>query len=185
MSDEEAVRLWETFLDGANPRAFAAFDRLYAAFLPTVIRYCNSRLRDVHLAEDVAHAVFVRLLEARPVLESSFIGLLFRIARSTCAAEFAKQTSQQPLPVEPPDRSESDPGYELEQRDTRAALADCLDRLPERDRTLVALRHGEGLTYRQIREVLRSIRDASSTFTRRLRRIKDQLLRCLKEKIIF
>jgi len=63
ISDEEAARLWQTFLTGDNPQGLAAFDQLYVGFLPVVVRYCRFHLRDIHLAEDVAHAVFVRLLE--------------------------------------------------------------------------------------------------------------------------
>ncbi len=55
----------------------------------------------------------------------------------------------------------------IERRDTRIALAECLSRLSEPDQTLVVLRHGEGLTYRQIREVL-GLRAAFSTLQRRL-----------------
>jgi RNA polymerase sigma-70 factor (ECF subfamily) len=180
-SDDEAARLWRTFLDRADPGSFDAFDRLYAAFLPTVKRYCRFRLRDEHLAEDVANVVFIRLLEARPTLESSFVGLLLRTARNLCASELGKRRPVRRTPPEPQPGPQADPSRELERQDAQAALTECLDRLSEPDRTLVVLHHGQGLTYRQIGDVL-GLRVAFSTFTRRLRRIKAQLLRCLKEK---
>ncbi|MHC4094260.1 MAG: RNA polymerase sigma factor [Planctomycetota bacterium] len=183
-SDEDAARLWAIFLESTDPRSFDAFDRLYSAFFPTVVRYAALQLRDAHLAEDVANAVFVRLLETKPLLRSSFIGLLLRSARNACASEAARRSLRQAAPCEPEDSIEADPGRNLEQRDRDAALTDCLDRLSDPDRTLAVLHHGAGLTYRQIGDVLGQ-RVALSTFTRRLKRIKGQLLRCLKEKKIF
>ena len=182
--DDEAARLWGIFLEGANPRSYDAFDRLHAAFFPTVIRYATFQLRDAHLAEDVANTVFVRLLEAKPVLRSSFIGLLLGTARHACASEAAKRSLHLAMPPDPQARTQADPAGEMEQRDAHAALADCLDQLVDSDRTLVVLHHGAGLTYRQISDVL-GRRVAFSTFTRRLKRIKGRLLRCLKEKNIF
>ncbi len=181
LSDEEAALLWRTFLEGAKPASLAAVERLFAASLPKLTRYCRFRLGDVHSAEDVAETVFVRLLATKPVLKSSFVGLLLGTARNLCNTELAKRATRPPTLPEPPDRAAADPSRELDRQDRYAALAECLDRLSEPDRTLVALRHGQGLTYRQISEVL-GLRTAFSTFTRRLRRIMDLLRGCLKEK---
>lgn len=180
ISDDEAARLWAEFLQGANPSGLAAFDRLYQHFLPMVFRYCRSRLRDLHQAEDVANTVFVRLLETKPALRSSFIGLLLGTARNMCATERARR-----MPIgQAPDEAVRDAVPDIERRDTRVALAECMSRLSERDQTLVVLRHGEGLTYRQIRDVL-DVRSAFSTLQRRLIGVLAILRRCLKEKNIF
>jgi RNA polymerase sigma-70 factor, ECF subfamily len=184
ISDEEAACLWAEFLGDANPRGLGAFERLYDHFLPTVFRFCRSRLRDVHLAEDVAHTVFVRLMESRPTIRTSFIGLLLVTARNLCATELAARHRSRMMKPELLDADAAEPGHELEGRDTHAALADCLDRLPESDQTLVLLRHGEGLTHAQISDIL-GLRVAFSTLTRRLRAVVAKLRRCLKEKNIF
>ncbi len=181
--DGEAARLWAEFLDDADPRGPAAFDRLYNHFLPVVFRYCRSRLGDAHLAEDVANTVFVRLLEARPVLRSSFVGLLLGTARNVCVTEMAVQRRTRASDSERHDDKAVEPDGEMARRDTHAALADCLDRLSDSDQTLVLLRHGEGLTYAQISDVL-GLRVVFSTLTRRLRAIESKLRRCLKEKNI-
>ncbi len=123
ISDEEAVRLWQTYLTGGNPQGLAAFDQLYVNLLPVVVRYCRFHLRDVHLAEDVAHAVFVRLLETRPVLKSSFTGLLLRTARNMCASELGRQRPGEPVPLESLTQPDADPSGELERRDDHAAVA--------------------------------------------------------------
>ncbi len=184
ISDQEAARLWAKFLDGANPRGLAAFDRLYQHFLPAVFRYCRYHLGDAHQAEDVAGTVFVRLLDSRPTLRTSFIGLLLGTARNLCATELAAKRRIRVSDSERPHPDVADPTREMERRDTHAALADCLDRLPESDQTLILLRHGEGLTYSQISDIL-GLRVAFSTLTRRLRAIEAKLRRCLKEKNVF
>ncbi len=142
VSDNEAARLWHTFLTGGNPQGLAAFDQLYVSLLPVVVGYCRFHSRDAHLAEDVAHAVFVRLLETRLVLKSSFTGLLLRTARNMCASELGRQRPGEPVPLESLTQPDADPSGALERQDDHAALADALDRLPERSRTLVILRQG-------------------------------------------
>ena len=180
ISDSEAAQLWATFLSQDDPRGFAAFDRLYTAFLPMVLRYCRFRLGDAHRGEDVANAVFVRLLDKKPTIRSSFIGLLLRTARRMCDSEKVKPKAGQ-LMTDPPRQDATD---HIEQREQSTALAECLSRLGEQDRMLVVLRFGEGLSYRQIREVMEE-KLALSTFTRRVKRILPKLRQCLKEKKVF
>lgn len=180
VSDDEAGRLWDAFLEGDRPQGFEAFERLYLGLLPIVLRYCRFRLRDPHRAEDAAETVFVRLLERRPQVRSSFIGLLLRTARNICNSAVTKPHLH---PV--PDVSISqDPTHAMEESERSAALAECLSRLSERSQALVVLRHGEGLTYRQIREVL-GLGAAFSTLSRRLKALLAKLRRCLEEKNIF
>ena len=192
LTDEEAARLWGKFLAGSDANANAAFEKLYDRFLSLVIRFCRFRLGDMHAAEDAADAVFVRLLETRPTVKSSFIGLLLGTARNVCATEPPRRHPSSAATPAPPARDrladgpavEDDQANEIERLDVSTALADCIARLPERDRTLVALRYGEDLTYRQIRDVLGE-RVALSSLSRQLEAIKARLRRCLKEKSIF
>ncbi|MCS7309819.1 MAG: FliA/WhiG family RNA polymerase sigma factor [Armatimonadota bacterium] len=48
----------------------------------------------------------------------------------------------------------ADPIAEVEQRETRRLLAEAIDRLPERERLVIALYYYEGLTFREIGRVL-------------------------------
>lgn len=52
------------------------------------------------------------------------------------------------------DQLARDPVRELQERETQRLLAEAIDRLPERERTVVALYYYEGLTIREIGEVL-------------------------------
>ena len=180
ISNEEAAHLWGQFLDDRGPHGMAAFDRLYRGFLPVVLRYCRSRLCHRHQAEDAANAVFVQLLRTRPVLRASVIGLLLGTARNVCAAELTRREPVRPAP----DVVEDDPSCGIEQRETWAALAECLSRLPDHDQAIVVLRHGEGLSYRQIKDSL-GLDEVPSTLTRRLRAIVAKLRCCLEEKDVF
>ena len=63
ISDDEAARLRAEFLNALCPHGAACFDRLYECVLPLVLRCRQSYLRYVHLAENVANPVFVRLPE--------------------------------------------------------------------------------------------------------------------------
>lgn len=181
----EAARLWDTYRRSGNPGDGAAFERLYASFLPGVVRYCRALLRDAHLAEDVADAAFIRLMIKRPRLRSSFLGLLITTARNLCLNEIThgrdRPTRTQPLESAATRPESLDPADGAVHREELAALQDCLSQLNEEERTLILLREGHGLSYAEIAEVL-GFDHAPSTFTRRLKSIKHKLLRCLQKK---
>ncbi|MCK6481619.1 MAG: RNA polymerase sigma factor [Planctomycetes bacterium] len=59
----------------------------------------------------------------------------------------AELADRLPAPVE-------DPGEEAGQEEVRAAVRGILDALPERERTVLILRHYEGMTYERIGEAL-------------------------------
>lgn len=182
-SNAEAARLWHRFLAGSNPHGSAAFDRLYETFRPVLLRFCRVLLRDSHLAEDATDTVFVRLLESRPAIKSSFTALLYRTARNVCATERSKY----PLVDERRQPTNADPEVGGQDEDALDALTECLERLCDADRTVVILHDAQGLSFREIREIREAtgLRAVLSTLSRRLKQIRTALRRCLKEKNIF
>ena|GEM_PF-7086978 len=68
--------------------------------------------------------------------------------------------------------------------ETLSALRDCLMQLGERDRSLIVLTVAEGESNRAAAHIL-DWPAADHTITRRIKSIKDKLLRCLKKKGIF
>lgn len=53
-----------------------------------------------------------------------------------------------------PDRDENSPRYLLEKRELKRLLADCMDRIPEKERLVLSLYYFEGLTMKEVGRVL-------------------------------
>jgi RNA polymerase sigma-70 factor (ECF subfamily) len=141
-----------------DPAEFAA---LYHRYLDAVYSYAFYQLGDHHDAEDATARTFMAALRAIRSFRdegASFRAWLFRIARNTIANAHRTRArrSTEPIdtiPLEPP-APDSDPaGLALraeEARRIRAAVA----ALPDDRRQVVLLRFADGLSAREIGEVL-------------------------------
>jgi RNA polymerase sigma factor (sigma-70 family) len=120
-------------------------------------RYLMRLSGDPALADDVAQESFVRL-HRRGTMPTDPAAWLVTVANNIVRDEYrsAKRRrrllSQWLARDEAPDRSPSSESDLLAQ-ERRAAVRQALDRLPERDRRLLLLRH-EGFSYREIAEAL-------------------------------
>jgi RNA polymerase sigma-70 factor (ECF subfamily) len=141
-----------------DAKAFAA---LYRRYLDSVYSYAFYQLGDHHDAEDATARTFMAALRAIGSFRNegaSFRAWLFRIAHNTVAnahrTRARKRTEpMEAIPTEPP-APDADPARLAlkaeEGRRVRAALA----KLPEDRRQVVLLRFAEGLSAREIGEVL-------------------------------
>ena len=182
LADEAAIDLWQTFCSDGEPSSTEAFDKIYKAYHRDVFLYCRALLRDENRATDVAHEVFFDLLskERKPEIRSSVKGYLLRAAYNICKTELSRprlaRVQEQP--------TDNPPDADMQRHERFAALDECLSRLSAKDQSLVALHHGDGLTYHEIRDVL-CLRSALSTLGRRISRALRSLRACLKAKGIF
>lgn len=136
---------------GDHP-AFAAlveryWDRLY--------RWLYQLARDRHTAEDLAQETFLKafagLGKFRP--GTNFGAWLFRIAHNNFANQCRGARPREPLPDDLPDR-EDGPVERLLSQEALQGLAQALGRLPTEFRAALLLRVDEGLSFRQIADVL-------------------------------
>ncbi|MGH7970885.1 MAG: RNA polymerase sigma factor, partial [Limisphaerales bacterium] len=131
-------------------------------------RLCARMTGDAHRAEDLKQETFVRLFEKRRSYQNTgrFSTYLWRIALNLCYDELRRRERRRRFIRENPQDSEAD--FETEQSATEAPAPDAqaaqceegelvrralLD-LPEIYRTVLVLRHYEGLKLAQIAEVL-------------------------------
>lgn len=144
----------------------SAFEPLVEKYRDRVWRLAYNYLRDREDAWDVAQEGFVRAWQALPSFrgQSAFYTWLFRIVMNV-AADRARQRAARGRAfgtervsedeMERTTVSEGDTPEEATARsEQRERIRRALDALPERHRTIIMLSDLEGLSYREIAEVL-------------------------------
>jgi RNA polymerase sigma-70 factor, ECF subfamily len=141
----------------AAQRDRRAFDRLYRRYLDRVYSYSFYQLGDHHEAEDVTERTFLAALAGIDGFTdegATFRAWLFRIAHNAFANhQRARGRQGRPLPEELPGRDGSPEEHALSQ-EALAGLAQAVGRLPTEYRAALLLRAEEGLSFRQIAEVM-------------------------------
>jgi RNA polymerase sigma-70 factor (ECF subfamily) len=144
----------------------AAFEPLVEKYRERVWRLAYHHLRDSEEARDVAQEAFVRAWQALPSFrgQSAFYTWLFRIAMNVAMDRARQRASRgralgtERVPEEDWERVMVDQAPSPEQRaaraEQRARIRQALATLPEHHRTIIMLSDLEGLSYREIAEVL-------------------------------
>jgi RNA polymerase sigma factor (sigma-70 family) len=154
-------------------------EELFEAVYPQLHRYCVRLTADTDVAEDAAQEAFVRFLD-REVSggPSGAKAWLFKVAthliRDRARVRDNRARLLEANPVTPPEPG--NPHDQVERAERVARVRRALETLDERDRTLLLLRE-EGLSYRELAEVIEV--KASSVGTL-LARARERLTQALK-----
>ncbi len=142
---------WLTRL--SEPACDVDWTEVYQAELPRVYNYFRYRVGDGPMAEDLTAETFEKAWRNRGRFRrdvAAFSTWLFTIARRTAADFYRKPRAEVSLESIPhladPDTVEG----QAQQRADFARLTALLAQLADRDRELVALKYGVGLTNRAI-----------------------------------
>jgi len=184
MQDEEIV---EKFQNGDR----SVFDHLIDRYHQPVARTCFRFLGHKEDAEDAAQEVFVKVYQSlnrfRP--DAKFSTWLYRIAVNHCLnvqrSRKRKALFQSLNPFKENDSSQSSalndlnrPDKNMEQNERAMMVKNAIDALPKSQRTALILRRYEGLSYKEIANVMgTSIASVES----RLHRAKANLYKTLKQ----
>jgi RNA polymerase sigma-70 factor (ECF subfamily) len=136
-----------------------AFVTLYERYRNRVFNFARRLLLDPALAEEAAQDAFLKLYAARERYEprSRFSTFLFRIARNHClnlAARHEQTRVQRGRAIERVDASEEAPDAAAQRGQLRDALRAALAELPEKQASALILAQYEGLSYREVADVL-------------------------------
>lgn len=130
------------------------WDALYEEQLPRVYNFFRYRLGDDSAAEDLTAATFEKAWRARARYRRSqgaFTTWLFAIARNVAIDYYRRRHERLPLDAAALPIAFGRPAEEAAQRqDEMERLETLLAQLPERERELIALKYGAGLTNRAI-----------------------------------
>jgi RNA polymerase sigma-70 factor (ECF subfamily) len=138
----------------------SAFDVLYRRYLDRVYGYAFYQLRDHHDAEDATERTFLAALRALPEFRSegaTFRAWLFRIAHNTIVnarrSRFRRRTEPLPDGMERIAPNADPAGLVLEADETRRVLR-AVAELAEDRRQVILLRFVDGLSSREIGQVM-------------------------------
>ncbi|NAY91427.1 RNA polymerase sigma-70 factor [Muricauda sp. JGD-17] len=139
-----------------NELAFKqVFDQYRAIVYTLALRMLKSRT----LAEEMVQEVFIKIWEKREGLDQvdNFKGYLYRIAKNRVFDEF-KRIAREAISDEVPDEnrlaSSNNTDYPIRKEQLDSLLEQTLDKLPEQQQYIFKLSREEGLTYREIAEIV-------------------------------
>ena len=129
------------------------WDAIYADQLPRIYAYCRYRSRSDAEAEDLAARTFEKAWLARDRYRSDLAGFstwLYRIAQNVCVDYLRSRRPHAPLEDAIEVIADGTPESDAERRSDLARLGSLTASLSDRERELVALRYGAGLSNRAI-----------------------------------
>jgi RNA polymerase sigma-70 factor (ECF subfamily) len=133
----------------------AAFASLVERYWDRLHRWLYHLTRDRHTSEDLAQDAFLKALANldRFRAGTNFAAWLFRIAHNGFANQYRSGRGREPLPDDLPARDRG-PVAQAVSREALHGLACALERVPAEFRAALLLRVEEGLSFRQIGEVM-------------------------------
>lgn len=148
-----------------------AFQTLVERYQEKVYSICYGKVKDEQDAKDVSQDVFVKVFRYIENFnrESSFYTWLYRIAVNTSIDYLRKQSRRKEVDYDDkiqtddeveghellmPSKLGIDPDRELGRKELREKMLEALETLSEKHRTILTLREVEGLSYKEMAEVL-------------------------------
>ena len=146
---------------------------LYTRHLDAICRYVYFRVADEPLAEDLTEEVFVKAWTALPRYKQQghrFTSWLYRIARNLIVDHYRKQSTHTPVADAPMETiADEGPSPEVLVADQQdyAALAGAIQRLGSDEQQVIILRFVEGLSHKEVGEVIGKSEGASRVIQHR------------------
>ena len=132
------------------------WDAVYAEQLPRVFNFFRYRLRDDAHAEDLTSRTFEKAWSARARYRRDVAGFstwLLSIARNVATDHLRAQRQHVPLEAAEEIEAKDTPHDEVARDSDLARLGALLQKLPQREQELVALKYGADATNRAIAEL--------------------------------
>jgi RNA polymerase sigma-70 factor (ECF subfamily) len=170
LTDQEIIR---RYLKGDEK----SLEILIARYLKPIYGFIYKNVGDTAAAEDVTQEVFVKIWKNLKKFDQKkdFKPWIFQIAQNASIDYLRKKKT---IPFS---RFENEKGQNvltenikdetpdlLEVLNDKKILAEVMEILPEKDRKLISLRHGDGLSFREIAEIYE---ESINTIKSRYRRI--------------
>ncbi len=142
----------------------SAFDELFARYGQKIYNFFLRSLGSVELAQDMAQETFLRLIQARLRYrpDRSFASWLYTIAMNLLRDQYRQKKRRSGVVkaqdfnavTAAPHQIHADPESELQEDGRKQAIAAAIRRLPEQQRQVILLAKYQGLSYKEVAEVL-------------------------------
>jgi RNA polymerase sigma-70 factor (ECF subfamily) len=169
-------------LERAKQYDAAALGELYDRYAPRIYAYVYRRVSDAQLAEDLTGDVFVRVLRAiqsELFWSASFQAWLYRIAHNLVIDHYRRRPATTDLELD--ERlvaAQGDLAIDVAERLSHGSLYIAIRHLTPEQQQVLALRFGEGMTAREVAQVMDKSTGAVEALQHRalaaLRRILDR-----------
>ena len=129
------------------------WDKVYQEYLPRVYNFFRYKVGDQPLAEDLTAATFEKAWRGRMRFrheQSAFSTWLFTIARNVATDHFRRRGRDISLETIRDQANPTSLEESVQHKNDLARLNNLLSQLPARERELIALKHGAGLTNREV-----------------------------------
>src|SRR5262245_53470373 len=174
--------LLEQFRLARSEQAFGELVRRHAGF---VLGTCRRRLRDAHLSEDAAQAVFLALARRPPTRSgtSALAGWLYKTAVYACNNAMRAKTSRDEYERQAAARRAAtvDPRTDVavDRAETERMLDEALAKLSSKERDAVLLRYYQDQSVQQVGQ---SLGISQNTATKRIGRAIERMREFLADK---
>ncbi|MEM9432760.1 MAG: RNA polymerase sigma factor [Pseudomonadota bacterium] len=179
LGDEAVLELYA----GGDAQAAAC---LTARLAPRILSHCQRRLGDRSEAEDVVQDAMFKLWQIAPSWEPGRAKLstwLFQVASNLCVDRLRRRRSVGLDEIAEPVDNTPSVETRLMQTSRLNALETALEKLPDRQKQAVLLRHIEGLSNPEIGEIMDLSVEAVESLTARGKRALAGLLSRRKEEL--
>ena len=169
-----------------------AFEELHRRYVGSIFRLVRRKLGDALLAEDIAQETFLKALRMLDRVDDSFNfgGWVHTVARNLCYDELRRRQRDQRIEEHQEEEGDADllaslpstsrsfdPVSVQESNELRRQVWTVAQRLPEKYRLVLTLRELQGLSYRQIAQILKMSESAVETLLYRARlRFKEEFV---------
>ena len=177
LSDEEIIRLI-TF--ERNPKIFEV---LYERHARKVYNKCYDFVKDKAIAEDLTHDVFIKAYTSLGSFnyQSKFFTWLYAVTYNYCM-DYLNQRSRQTDQLQSYYKENMYDITEISEKDLFNIQVDrlevCLDKLNPEERTLLLMKYKDGVSIKQLTEILGA---NESAVKMRIKRSKEKLLNLYKD----
>jgi RNA polymerase sigma-70 factor (ECF subfamily) len=160
-----------TLLKRAKAYDPAALGQLYDLYAPKMYAYIYRRVGNPSLAEDLTSELFFRMLKALhngSGWRDSFVGWLYRVAHNLVVDYYRRRPpASEPLPDGGPATADCDPAVLTDRALANEQLFRAICQLTPDQQEVLALRFGEGLTAREVGEIVGKTTGAVEALQRR------------------
>jgi RNA polymerase sigma-70 factor (ECF subfamily) len=160
-----------------------AYAALYEQYMPKVYRYISFRIRDEHMAQDLTSIVFEKALtkfDGFNPQKASFSTWIFTIARNTVIDHYRVYKKDEYLNSEKITNTPADypsPEDEAIKTENTHRLRVFLARLNKREQEAIILKYSNGMSNREIAEVLNLTEtNVGSILCRTIRKLRNSFI---------